>query len=240
MTSFVLIHGAFCRSWIWDDTATSLTAKGHRVEVVDLPSSGSDHAGGGGLAGDVRTVQEVVDGCGTGVILVGHSGGGMVLAELADHPAVEHSVYLAALRPAKGQSVADLLGGQIPEWIVEDPEEGLVRVSDNPDVVRQALCADVDEKRFLREVYPRYVPTSLQLLADASSAPLAGHETTYVLCDQDQAVPVAAQAAMSAQADRVERLHSSHTPQLSMPERLAEVLDAAARATAGRATPASP
>jgi hypothetical protein len=95
-------------------------------------------------------------------------------------------------------------------------------------VVRQALCADVEQDRFLREVYPRFVASSFQLMADASSAPPAGHETTYVICEQDQAVPVEAQEAMSAQADRVERLPSSHNPQLSMPERLAEVLDSAA------------
>jgi pimeloyl-ACP methyl ester carboxylesterase len=238
MATFVLVHGHFCRHWVWDDTATALTAKGHRIEVVDLPSSGTYPAAGGGLAGDVETARRAVDACGTGVVLVGHSGSGMVLDELADHPGVGHSVYVAALRPRKGQSIADLLGGQIPGWMVVDPEKGVVRVSDSPDVVRQALCADVEEDRFLREVYPRFVASSLQLMADASSAPPAGHETTYVICAQDQAVPVAAQEAMSAQADRVERLPSSHIPQLSMPERLAEILDSAARATAGG--PSSP
>lgn len=96
-----------------------------------------------------------------------------------------------------------------------------------------ALCAGVEEDRFLREVYPRFVASSLQLMADVSSAPPAARETSYVICEEDQAVPVAVQLAMSAQADRVERLPSSHDPQLSMPERLAEILDSAARATAG-------
>lgn len=36
------------------------------------------------------------------------------------------------------------------------PEEGVVLVSDSPDVVRQALCADVEEDRFLHEVHPRF------------------------------------------------------------------------------------
>lgn len=91
-----------------------------------------------------------------------------------------------------------------------------------------ALCAGVEEDRFLREVYPRFVASSLQLMADVSSAPPAARETSYVICEEDQAVPVAVQLAMSAQADRVERLPSSHDPQLSMPERLAEILDSAA------------
>jgi len=224
MATFVLVHGGFCRGWVWGDTATALEAKGHRVEIVDLPSSGPD-AAAGGLAGDVETVRRAIDACGTRVVLVGHSATGIVLSELADHPGVEHGVYLAALYPPKGQSLADVLGGQIPAWMVIHPEEGVGRVSDDPEVVRQALCADVDEDRFLREVYPRFVASSLQIMAETSSAPPAGHETTYIICEQDQVVPVAAREAMAAQADHVERLPSSHNPQLSMPGRLAEVLD---------------
>jgi pimeloyl-ACP methyl ester carboxylesterase len=238
MATFVLVHGGFCRGWVWDDTAAALKAMGHRVEVVDLPSSGPDPTAGGGLAGDVETVRRAVDACGTRVVLVGHSATGIVLAELADHPGVGHSVYLAALCPQKGQSLADVLGGQIPAWMVLHPDEGVGRVSDNPEVVRQALCADVDEDRFLREVYPRFVASSLQIMAETSSAPPPGHETTYVICEQDQVVPVAAREAMSARADHVERLPSSHNPQLSMPGRLAEVLDRAARGIA--AGPPSP
>ncbi|MGY1761790.1 alpha/beta fold hydrolase [Geodermatophilus sp. SYSU D00779] len=65
-------------------------------------------------------------------------------------------------------------------------------------------------------------------LADVCSAPAAGHGTTYVVCDQDRAVPPVAQEAMASGADRVERLPSSHWPVLSVPGRLAEVLERAA------------
>jgi hypothetical protein len=152
----------------------------------------------------------------------------MVLAELADHPSVRHSVYVAALRPRRGQSIADMLGGEIPNWMVVRHDDGVVQVCDDPEVVRQAVCADVEQERFLRDVYPRYVPTSLRSFADASSAPTARHATTYVVCEADQALPPAAQEAMSSTADRVERLPSSHAPMLAMPERLAQVLDRAA------------
>ena len=50
------------------------------------------------------------------------------------------------------------------------------------------------------------------------------HPTTYVICEQDNAVPVAVQEQMAAAADRVERLPSSHQPMASMPDKLAEVL----------------
>lgn len=227
MGAYVLVHGGFCRSWIWDDTAAALSAHGHRVEAVDLPTCGPDPAASGGLQDDVDTVRRALDGTGPGTVLVGHSAYGIVLTELADHPAVRHSVYVAAMHPERGQSIADLLG-QLPEWLVVDPQEGVVRVSDDPAVVRQALCADVDEDRFLREVYPRFVPSSSAVMAAPSSGPPPGHATTYVICEEDRAIPLAAQQAMSLRSDRVERLPSSHNPMLSMPERLAQVLDGAA------------
>ncbi len=228
MATFLLVHGAFCRQWVWQDTIDALTATGHRVRALDLPSSGPDPANLGGLQDDVATATRALDQAGTGTVLVGHSGGGMVLAELADHPAVGHSVYMAAVRPERGQSVADMLGGELPDWMQVRPDGDAVQVSDDADVVRRTLCADVDQERFLRDVYPRSVLTSLPSLGEASSAPAAGHGTTYVICEQDQALPAAAQEAMASSADRVERLPSSHSPLLSMPGRLADILAKAA------------
>jgi alpha/beta hydrolase family protein len=229
VATFLLLHGGLCRTWVWEGTADALTSVGHRVEAADLPSSGPDPAALGGLADDVATVTRALDRTGAGTVLVGHSGAGTVLAELADHPAVRHSVYVAALHPQRGQSAADLLGGRLPDWVRVRPDDGAAQVSDDPEVVRRALCADVEDERFLRDVYPRYVLVSLRSLADVCSAPAPGHGTTYVVCEQDRAVPPAAQEAMASGAGRVERLPSSHSPMLSMPGRLAEVLERAAR-----------
>jgi len=228
MARFLLLHGGLCRKWIWEDTADALTSGGHDVEALDLPSSGPEPADLGGLEDDVATVTRALGRNGAGTVLVGHSGAGSVLGELADHPAVRHSVYVAALRPQRGRCLADVLGGRLPDWVRVRPDDGAAQVSEDAGVVRRALCGDVEEERFLRDVYPRYVLTSLRSLADVCSAPPAGHRTTYVVCQQDQAVPPAAQEAMAADADRVERLPSSHSPMLSMPGRLAEVLDRAA------------
>jgi len=89
------------------------------------------------------------------------------------------------------------------------------------------LCADVDADRFAREIHPHYLLTSMSGLTAASSGPVRTHPATYVVCEQDQAFPVAAQEATAATFERVERLPSSHSPMLSMPGRLAEVLHSA-------------
>jgi pimeloyl-ACP methyl ester carboxylesterase len=230
MATFVLIHGGFCRGWVWAETAAALQEDGHRVEVVDLPSSGTVAAELGDLQADIATVRHTLDGIGAEVVLVGHSGGGMVLTELADHPAVQHSVYLAAFWPQKGQSAAEMLGDQLPGWMVVR-DDGTVGVSGDLELVRQTLCADIDPERFAKEVYPRYVLTSLSSAATPSTAPLPQHPTTYIICDQDQALPPQAQEAMSAAADHVVRLPSSHSPFLSMPRQLATALGGAVGST---------
>ena len=65
------------------------------------------------------------------VVLVGHSYGGMVITELADHPKVRHSVYLAAFWPQRGQSLLDLLGdAPLPNWIVQR-DDGALEITDD-------------------------------------------------------------------------------------------------------------
>ncbi len=225
MTTILLVHGGFCRGWVWGETVAALQAAGHRAEPLDLPSSGQATDGLGDLRADVDAVGAVLDDLDAdeGVVLVGHSSGGMVLTELAGHPGVRHRVYVAALWPQRGQSVADLLGGQFPDWMTMR-DDGAVQVANDADVVWDALCHDVDRSRFMADVYPRYVRTSMSSLGAASTAPDPTHPSSYLVCEDDRAVPPEAQEAMASAADHVHRLASSHSPLLSMPQQLADAI----------------
>jgi hypothetical protein len=48
--------------------------------------------------------------------------------------------------------------------------------------------------------------------------------STYIICTDDQILSVSAQEAMSANANRTVRIDSDHSPFLSCPTTLAEVL----------------
>lgn len=224
MTTYVLVHGGFVGGWYWRETAALLEKDGHRVHVVEqMPSAGRDPANLGDLRADADHVRQVVEAAGEPVVLVGHSYGGMVITELADHPAVAHTVYLSAFWPERGQSISDLLGdGPLPSWIVPH-DNGTLTVTDDLEVARQALCADLDRDRAAEELR-RLLPQSMSSMETPSSAPDRKHPTTYIVCEQDNAIPVAAQEQMAAAADRVERLPSSHQPMCSMPDKLAEAL----------------
>ena len=74
------------------------------------------------------------------------------------------------------------------------------------------------------------------LKSEASYAAWKDFRTTYVLCEEDYALPPTAQEQMIADARAkganidVERIQSSHSPFLSQPQRIADIV----RRVAGR------
>lgn len=223
MNTCVAVHGSGAGGWYWDDVAPLIEKRGYDIVVVDqLPSVGTDPQALGDLhtdAAHVRSVVEAVDGP---VCLVGHSYGGAVITELADHPAVRHSIYVAGYWPERGQSVADMLGDDLPAYVAVH-DDGTFGFTDDLDAVRQALFADIDEDR-AAAIHRRLLPQSLSALATPSTAPERTHPTTFVITERDQLFPPAAQEAMAQRADHVVRLPTSHTPMFSAPEELASII----------------
>ncbi len=225
MSSYLLVHGAFGGGWLWGDLAQRLEKAGHQVTAVEqLPSAGTDPASLGDLTGDANHVREMLDALDEPVVLVGHSYGGMVITELADHPKVRHSVYLAAILPQRGQSAFDSLGDASLPWVVAR-DDGALEITDDVELAHDSLCADLDRDR-AREMFSRTVLQSAAALGVPSTAPDRGHPTTYIIAAQesDNCIPVAVQEAMSAHADEVVRLPAAHMVQLSRPDELADTL----------------
>ena len=224
MAHFLLVHGACAGGWVWRDLASALRERRHHVEVVGrLASAGPDAGALGNLSDDADLLRRTLDRTEGKVIVVGHSYGGMVVTEVADHPAVSHSVYLAAFWPRPGQSLTDLVGGApLPDWFVARPD-GSLHITEDLDEARAALCADLSPRSaswMLRQM----VLQSAVSFQERATAPDRNHDATYLVCERDAAIPPAAQATMSAPADDVQRLHCAHMAQLSAPGHLAELL----------------
>lgn len=108
MTSFVLVHGAWCGGWIWKHVASALRARGHDVLTPTLTGLGerahlaSPEVGLGTHVEDVVRVLEYDDL--TDVVLVGHSYGGMVVTGVGDRvpERLAQLVYLDAFVPREG------------------------------------------------------------------------------------------------------------------------------------------
>ncbi|MBI2553604.1 MAG: alpha/beta fold hydrolase [Candidatus Rokubacteria bacterium] len=102
MKEYVLVHGAGHGAWCWEAVAERLSARGHRMVVLDLPGHGrraSEHT----TASVVSYARSVVDamafhGISRGIV-VGHSMGGLVIPKVVEMAPerVAHLVFLAAV-----------------------------------------------------------------------------------------------------------------------------------------------
>jgi pimeloyl-ACP methyl ester carboxylesterase len=116
--SFVLVHGAWHGGWCWQRVTDRLTARGHRVfapTLTGLCERSHLNSPGVNLSTQISDiVNEIQWKDLAGVVLVGHSYGGMVITGVAEQigPKIASIVYLDAFVPADGQSLADL-GGKV-------------------------------------------------------------------------------------------------------------------------------
>ncbi|OKI02024.1 hypothetical protein A6A06_13025 [Streptomyces sp. CB02923] len=223
--SFLLVHGAWHRSTCWAPLQDALAADGWQSHTVDLPSSGPQRTPTAGMLDDAEEIAAHLRRIEGPVVVVGHSyAGAPVTQGAADLPHVAHLVYLTAYMPAEDESLRSIHGGAPREedlsglapLVFADPRTALY--GDVPDdVAEQAMARLVDQSRRsfqqpVTRVAWRTVPS------------------TYVICEDDQALPPSLQAKMSAHATHVKRLGTGHCPFLSAPADLAKLLGRIAEA----------
>ena len=217
MTSFVLVHGAWHGAWCWDPVIAAL---GGDAVALDLPS---DHVEGTGLTEDVGAVRAVLDGL-DDVVLCGHSYGGAVISEAGAHLSVRHLVYLCAFVLDVGESVLANAAPQLDTVLntVMVPSGDVVSVT--PEGARAAFYADVADPPL-----DRLVPHDMRAFTtQVTAAAWRDKPSTYVLCAQDQAIHPDRQRFFAGRCGGVVELEASHSPMLSMPDRVAEILRGAA------------
>jgi len=206
----VLVHGAWHGVWIWEKVAPQLAASGWQSRTVELPSTAENAGFEFRLHDDAAVVRQQIEQIDGPVVVVGHSYGGAVISEgAADLPNVRHLIYLAAFQLDVGESALGLLGGiPLPWWIVDD---GTITVETAHEVFFHDLQQDDAERAVARLLPFSWAGVEETLRAAAWRAV----RSTYVICDQDSAIPPSVQEQMSARATDVRRLPGGHSPFLS-------------------------
>jgi len=95
----ILVHGAWADGSCWHRVILPLREEGLKITCAPIPLTS--------LVEDIAALQRVIERTNGPVLLVGHAYGGAVIAGPTD-PRVKSLVYVAALAPAEGETVADV------------------------------------------------------------------------------------------------------------------------------------
>jgi pimeloyl-ACP methyl ester carboxylesterase len=221
--TLVLIHGGWHGPWVWETLIREMP--GMEIRAVALPSSGPDPAALGDMYADAALIRETVEANDGPVVVVAHSYGGVPTTEaLAGVSQVRRLVYLSSFQLDIGDAlvtaVGSLFGAGRPDWWDVHEADGYL------DALRaeEIFYGGVDEAT-TRESVARMGhlswPAINQPLTGAAWHTIPG---TYVVCEQDAAIPVAVQEAMAQRSQRVLRLATSHCGCLFCPAGLAPIL----------------
>jgi pimeloyl-ACP methyl ester carboxylesterase len=172
-------------------------------------------------------VCTALDDCDEDVVLVGHSMGGGTVPLVAARRPVQHVVYLCAYVPAVGRTLND----ETDDVFYSIAFAGL-RASDGRttwadlETARTVFYADCEHAiadAALRRLRPQARYPSLQLF---SLAELPAVSSTYVVCSEDQIIRPdwSRRVARDRLGLNAVELPGSHSPMLSRPQAVADVL----------------
>ena len=204
--NIVLVHGAFVDQTSWQPVADILTKKGYNVTLVENPLTS--------LAADVEATKQALAKQDGKTVLVGHSWGGVVITQAGDDPKVSALVYVSALAPDVGQSMATLSKiGPVTEGAaaVHPDDKGNLYI--DPKVFPSAVAADLPLK-----IAESLANHQLPLNVKAFEAPVditawRDKPTFYVITTKDKVIAPEAQKffaeRMKAQITDVAGSHAS-------------------------------
>src|SRR5882757_405082 len=234
---FVLVHGGAHGAWCWDRLLSEIDDLGHEAIAMDLPGHGSRVRETSSIPGYRQAVAELLD---PGDILVGHSMGATVATLAADvFQDIGHMVYLAGPAPRNGSTMAaestiEYVGTSLE---LDDGEQWLNKYM-RSTASGDAFYFDLDgaTRCFYNDCSPelaawahaRMTPQCLAVANEPLSLPNfwdLNIPKSYISCLQDRACPP---RISSLHAQRLDcpswELDTSHSPFLSKPRELAELL----------------
>lgn len=219
----VLVHGALADGSGWRQVYDILTKDGYRVTAVQQPMTS--------LEDDVAATKRVLAVQDGPTVLVGHSYGGQIISEAGDDPHVRSLVYIAALQPDVGDSVAKLAGSMpAPSEDIKPTADGKFLYLDPANFIKD-FCADVPaaQAEFMRA---SQMPVSVASFNTAAKVSAWHAKPSFaIVATKDGILSTELQRSMAKHAgSAVFEIASSHVPFISHPDEVAKVIETAAKA----------
>ena len=242
--TLVLVHGAWHGAWCWGQVLPGLTAAGIPTLAFDLPGHGASPRPLGDLDADAAALREVIDAVEGPVVVCAHSyGGAVATVGAAGHADVCHLVFVAAFPLAPGESCMTAAVDELPDQAGASELGAALRHNDDGTITldRDAAIATV-----YNECAPAVAAWAAARLGPQARAELAGSATaaawheipsTYVVCSRDRAVSPTLQRVLAARCTHVVELDTDHSPFLSSPDEMVELLVTVARAAGATMQP---
>ncbi|PYI09347.1 alpha/beta-hydrolase [Aspergillus sclerotiicarbonarius CBS 121057] len=233
--TIVLVPGAWCTPIIYDPLRAILTSRGLPSISPAHPSIGAEPPSKT-LADDVAHLRSELVALieeGKDVVVVLHSYGGVVgsgaveglgkaeRAQQGKQGGVVLVVYMTAFVLPKGVSLVDMLGGQFLPFMKAE--------GDYVHCIGDAEAGFHDIPSEDKELWEsRLTHASIAVFSGASTyEPWRDIPTAYIICEEERALPlpVQEQMAQALNTQSIYRLKSSHSPYLSMPDKLADIVE---------------
>lgn len=221
LPAIVLVHGAFADGSSWLPVITLLQQRGYRVAAVQNPLSSLDD--------DVQATLKVIARQHGSVLLVGHSWAGAVISQAGNDARVRGLVYLSALAPDSGESVAGLLSRlQAPITGLQPDAQGLVWL-DDPQAYASVMAGDLPAAA-ARQLAAVQQPIAARAFGDKlAHAAWRDKPSWYLVTQGDQALPTPVQLRLASQIKaHTTVITASHMSMQSQPQAVAALIEQAA------------
>ncbi|ANL51053.1 alpha/beta hydrolase family protein (plasmid) [Rhizobium phaseoli] len=217
-TSVVLIHGATMDGSAWRPVHDILKGKGFDVAVVQLPLTSLD--------ADVAAARLIIGRQKGSVVLVAHSYGGVVASVAGTDPKVRALVYVAALQPDEGESLASLAARAPSENHMLDLGDGTVILDPAHYATDMADDLPTEDAGFLAASQR---PTAMAIFGTAVDEIAWRNKPSFgIIAARDRILhPDLARFMYARSNATVVEIEASHVPHLSHPQAVAEVIIAA-------------
>lgn len=222
--SIVVVHGAWADGSSWEPVIRALQKEGLSVVAAPLPLTS--------LTEDAAALRRTIARTGGPVIVAGHAYAGAVVGT-ANEPRVKALVYIAALAPDEGETVAEVFYREeshpnAPK-LVPDPD-GFIWMPDESFAGAFAQNATTEQIALCRAVQR---PISVNCIQEPVSSPAWKTKPVwYLIAEEDRMINPKVQRFMAGRMKAMIRSYAvDHTPLLTAPDKVAEIILEAAKAT---------
>jgi|SRR5215469_3072818 len=218
----VLVHGAWADGSSWASVIRTLQARHYRVIAAPIPLTS--------LRDDVKALERALARTTGPLVLAAHAYAGAVISA-STNSRVKSLVYITALTPAEGETVADVFYREKPHPLaprLAPDEDGIIWMTDEGFATAFAHKASAEQIALLNATQR---PIAVRCIQEPAPAPAWNRIASwYLIAEEDRMIPATTQRFLAERMNaRVRSEKIDHAPLVTAPALVVDViLEAAA------------